>query len=150
MQPWNNQIRWSISIQISSHEENMHRTPRTLNIAVPYRHASNSRAETSIRTTNNRARTLLAAAKLPSRYWSHAVEEARRNYNREPHQMLPGQQSPMAYIGQPDDIQSRRVTFGAQGPIQVPKDQKKQGTLQTAASPVIVPGYNNTTRRATH
>ena len=110
--------------------------------AIPYQHASNSRAETSIRTVNNSARTLLTGPKLSSSYWAHAVKEAVRNYVRQPHQMLPKMQSPMQYIGHPDDLLQRRITFGAQGLIHVPKNLKKTGTFETSTSPVIVLGYN--------
>ena len=55
-------------------------------------------------------------------------------------------QSPMQYIGRPDDLLRRRTTFGAQGRAKIdprPKELgKKTGTFETSTSPAIVLGYN--------
>ena len=111
-------------------------------LAVPHQHQSNGSAEVLIRICNDKIRTSLSGAYLPSQFWSFALRSNVHALNQQPHFLLPDRMSPIENAtGQQPKL--TLITFGAQLFYQVPKELKKNGTFDTSGRPGIYLGHSD-------
>ena len=114
-----------------------------LETTLPYNPEMNGVSERLNRTLMDRARTLIAHADLPKRYWAEAVQTALFITNRLPRKLLSGNTPFQAWYGRKPDMSGMRV-FGCMAYVHVPAE--KRCKLDNKAVQARFVGYSRGSR----
>ena len=110
-------------------------------LTAPYSPAQNGVAERANRTLMESARTMMAQAGLPEKYWAEAVATAAYLRNRTPTGSLKQKKTPFEmWYGRKPDLSHLRV-FGCMGYAYIP-DATRQGKLSSKARKLRFVGYS--------
>jgi len=112
-----------------------------LDFTTPYAHQQNGKAERSMRTLLNMARTMLADSGLPQKFWADAVNTAIYTQNFIPASRSPSIIPATAWSGQRQDISHLRP-FGSTAYAHIPPEVSPSKLAPCSVKLTMIGYYN--------